>query len=56
MLTWPPVEHRAVADYVRLLSKGEAAIGDGLVEACDGLEAAVGERFIDEAPQMFSWL
>jgi hypothetical protein len=50
------VEQRAVADSVWLLDKGEAAVGDRPVKAADGLKAAVGERFVDEGPKMFSRL
>ena len=39
-----------------LLGKGDAAIADRLVEARDCREAAVGERFVDERPQMFGRL
>ena len=39
-----------------LLGKGDAAIADRLVEARDCREAAVGERFVDERPQMLGRL
>ena len=39
-----------------LLGKGDAAIADRLVEALDCCEAAVGERFVDERPQMLGRL
>ena len=50
------MEQRAVSDHVLLLGKGDAAIADRLVEARDCREAAVGERFVDERPQMLGRL
>ena len=37
-----------------LLHEGDAAVADGLIDGFDGGEAAVGERFVDERPQMLS--
>lgn len=39
-----------------LLGKGDAAIADRLVKARDCREAAVGERLVDERPQMLGRL
>jgi hypothetical protein len=41
---------------VWLLGEGEAAGGDRLIKGADGLEAAVGERFVNEGPEMLSRL
>ncbi len=53
---WPPVEECAVADRVELLCESQATFCDRVIEALDGGEAAVGERFVDERPKMFGWL
>lgn len=50
------MEQRAVADRVRLLGEGDAAIADRLVETLDGLEATVYERLVDERPKMLGRL
>jgi len=39
-----------------LLHEGDAAFADDLVEAVDGLEVCVGERFIDELPEVLGRL
>jgi hypothetical protein len=36
--------------------ESEAALSDGAIEALDGGEAAVGERFVDKPPEMFGRL
>jgi len=44
-------------DHARaLVAKNATAGGDRLVKAADGLEAAVGERFVNEGPEMLSRL
>jgi hypothetical protein len=55
-LTRPPVEEGAVTNDVALVCESEAALSDRVIEALDGVEAAVGERFVDEPPEMFGRL
>src|ERR1700739_519454 len=50
------MEEGAITDCVPLVREGEAALSDGVIEALDGVEAAVGERFVDEPPKMFGRL
>ena len=50
------MEEGAITDYVPLVREGEAALSDGVIEAVDGVEAAVGERFVNEPPKMFGRL
>src|SRR6266446_60425 len=52
----PPMEQGAVADGVELLSEGDTAVADRLVEALDGFEAAIGQRLVDKGPEMFGRL
>jgi hypothetical protein len=55
-LARPPVEKGAVTDGVALVRESEEALSDRVIEALDGGEAAVGERFVDEPPKMFGGL
>ena len=50
------MEEGAITDCVPLVREGEAALSDGVIEALDGVEAAVGERFVNEPPKMFGRL
>ena len=50
------MEQCTVADRVALRHEGDAAFADDLVEAVDGLEVCVGERFIDELPEVLGRL
>ena len=50
------MEEGAITDCVPLVREGEAALSDRVIEALDGGEAAVGERFVDEPPKMFGRL
>jgi hypothetical protein len=43
-------------DRVALVCESEAALSDRVIEALDGGEAAVGERFVDEPPKIFGRL
>jgi hypothetical protein len=47
------VEEGAVTDGVALVCEIEAALSDRVIEALDGGEAAVGERFVDEDTATF---
>jgi len=38
------------------MGEGDAAIANRLIEALDGREAMVGERLVDEGPQMLGRL
>jgi hypothetical protein len=51
------MEERTIADGFWLLGEGDAAVADRRVEALDGVEAAIGERFVNEGPKMlrFAW-
>ena len=50
------MEEGAVTDGVALVCESEAALCDQVIEALDGGEAAVGERFVDELPKVFGRL
>ena len=50
------MEQRAVADRVRLLHDGDAAVANRLIETFDGVEATVGKRFVDKRPKMLGRL
>jgi len=50
------MEERGCADRVGLLGEGDAAIADGTVESRDCIEAAVGERLVDELPKVLGRL
>lgn len=50
------MEEGAVTDGVALVCESEAALSDRVIEALDGGEAAVGERFVDELPKVFGRL
>ena len=50
------MEQGTVADDICLLGERDAAVADRLVQALDGSKAAVGERFVDEGPEMFGRL
>ena len=50
------MEEGAVTDGVALVCESEAALCDQVIEALDGGEAAVGERFVDEPPKVFGRL
>ena len=50
------MEEGVVTDGAALVCESEAALSDRVIEALDGGEAAVGERFVDEAPKMFGRL
>jgi hypothetical protein len=50
------VEEGAVTDRVALVCESEAPFSDRVIEALDGGEATVGERFVDEPPKMFGRL
>ena len=50
------MEQRAVADHVDLLGESKTAVADHPVESLDGFEATIGERFVNERPQVFSRL
>jgi hypothetical protein len=39
-----------------LFGKGHAAFANGLIEILNRVEAFVGERFVDELPEMLGWL
>ena len=45
------MEQRGVADGVELPGEGEAAIADRLVETFDGVQATLGEWFVDKCPK-----
>lgn len=48
----PPVKHCACADHFALFDESDATIGKGFVETVDRLEKPVGQRLVDEGPQM----
>lgn len=50
------MEEGAGADHFGLFHQSHAAIADRLVEALDVFEAAVGERLVDELPEMLGRL
>jgi hypothetical protein len=50
------VEEGDVTGGVALVGEGEAALSDRVIEALDGGEAAVGERFVDELPKVLDQL
>ena len=50
------MEEGAITDDVALVCESEAALSDRVIEALDGGEATVGERFVDEPPKMFGRL
>ena len=50
------MEQRAGADGVALFDKFAAAVGEGVVELLDSVEEGVGERFVDQWPEMFGRL
>lgn len=45
-----------VGDDVAIVNETAASLGDGGIEIIDGLEVSVGERFVDERPEMLGRL
>ena len=50
------MEERVPANEIRLLLKGETALGLDVLQAIQVREAAIGQRLVGQGPQMLRWL